>query len=116
MGSAQNRNAYVDAFGPDYKDWIKVHEGKGLQVLPRPEYPENAMELQKWEVDEKVRIKADIVKAVPLRQALSRQIAPRPSAAQASEPSGSGKHSLENDSDDTSEQPQSKKSKGNEEG
>lgn len=46
-GSDEEGNIYVNAFGPDYKDWINVEEGKGLRVLPRPEYPENATELQK---------------------------------------------------------------------
>ena len=69
------------------------------------------MELRKWEVDEKIRIRADVVKAALLRQALLRQKVPGPSAAQASDLSGLEKHSLENDNDDTSEQPQSKKSK-----
>lgn len=66
-------------------------------------------------MDEKIRIRADFIKAALLRQALLRQKVSGPSAAQASEPSGSGKQGLENDSDDTNGQPQTKKLKGTKE-
>jgi len=34
-GSAEGGNIFVNVFGPDYKNWIKVQEGKGIQKTPR---------------------------------------------------------------------------------